>query len=50
MKTIYVKRTQKDYSLSLKLQIVQLIKQGNLSTTGVQRVWYSGKEYYCKLA
>ena len=37
MKTTYVKRTQKDYSLSLKLQIVQLIEQGKLSTTGAQR-------------
>lgn len=30
----YKKRTQKDYSLSLKLQIVQEIEQGLLSTTG----------------
>jgi len=37
MKTIYVKRTQKDYSLSLKLQIVQAIEQGELSTTRAQR-------------
>jgi transposase-like protein len=37
MKTKYVKRTQKDYSLSLKLQIVQGIEQGRLSTTGAQR-------------
>ena len=37
MKTIYVKRTQKDYSLSLKLQIVQAIEQGELSTTQAQR-------------
>jgi len=37
MKTKYVKRTQKDYSLSLKLQIVQAIEQGQLSTTGAQR-------------
>ena len=37
MKTIYVKRTQKDYSLSLKLQIVQAIEQGELSTTQTQR-------------
>ena len=27
----YVKRTQKDYSMSLKLQIVQEIETGNLS-------------------
>jgi len=33
MKTDYVKRTQKDYSLSLKLQIVQSIERGELSTT-----------------
>jgi len=33
MRTNYVKRTQKDYSLSLKLQIVQSIEQGQLSTT-----------------
>ena len=37
MKTNYVKRSQKDYSLSLKLQIVQAIEQGKLSTTGAQR-------------
>ena len=30
----YKKRTQKDYSLSLKLQIVQDIEQGLLTTTG----------------
>ena len=33
MKTNYVKRTQKDYPLSLKLQVVQSIEQGKLSTT-----------------
>ena len=33
MKTTYVKRTQKDYPLSLKLQIVQSIEQGEISTT-----------------
>jgi transposase len=27
----YVKRTQKDYTMSFKLQIVQEIEQGNLS-------------------
>jgi len=37
MKTNYVKRTQKDYPLSLKLQIVQSIEQGKLSTTQAQR-------------
>ena len=29
----YVKRTQKDYSMSFKLQIVQEIEQGQLTTT-----------------
>ena len=37
MKTNYVKRTQKDYSLSLKLQIVESIEKGKLSTTQAQR-------------
>lgn len=37
METNYVKRSQKDYSLNLKLQIVQTIEQGELSTTGAQR-------------
>lgn len=37
MKTNYVKRTQKDYSLSLKLQLVQSIEQGQLSITQTQR-------------
>ncbi|WP_430412960.1 transposase [Kordia sp.] len=31
MKTNYVKRTQKDYSLSFKLQVVQDIEQGELT-------------------
>ena len=31
MKTNYVKRTQKDYSLSFKLQVVQEIEQGELT-------------------
>jgi len=30
----YVKRTQKDYSMSFKLQVVQEIERGELSTTG----------------
>jgi len=30
----YKKRTQKDYSLNLKLQVVQDIEQGLLTTTG----------------
>ena len=29
----YVKRTQKDYSMSFKLQIVQEIEQGQLTAT-----------------
>lgn len=33
MKTTYVKRTQKDYSLSFKLQVVQEIEQGLLTRT-----------------
>ena len=33
MKSNYVKRTQKDYPLSLKLGIVQEIERGELSTT-----------------
>ena len=33
MKTNYVKRTQKDYPLSLKLQIVESIECGSLSTS-----------------
>jgi len=36
-KSPYVKRTQKDYTLSLKLQVVQEIEQGKLSTTAAQR-------------
>jgi transposase-like protein len=33
----YVKRSQRDYSLSLKLQIVQQIERGQLSTKLAQR-------------
>lgn len=33
----YVKRTQKDYPLSLKIQIVKEIESGGLSTCGAQR-------------
>ena len=33
----YAKRTQKDYSLSLKLQLVKEIESGLLSTKGAQR-------------
>ncbi|KDN55941.1 transposase [Flavobacterium seoulense] len=32
LQTNYVKRTQKDYSMSFKLQVVQEIEQGGLST------------------
>ncbi len=35
--TNYVKRSQKDYSMSLKLQIVSQIERGELSTTEAQR-------------
>jgi transposase len=35
--TTYVKRSQRDYTLSLKLKIVQEIEQGRLSTTEAQR-------------
>lgn len=33
----YVKRSQKNYSMSFKLQVVQEIEKGRLSTTGAQR-------------
>lgn len=33
----YVKRTQKDYSLSLKLQLVKEVESGELSTKAAQR-------------
>ena len=36
-KSVYIKRTQKDYSLSLKLQIVTEIEQGRLSATQAQK-------------
>ena len=36
-KTDYVKRSQKDYSLSFKLQVVNEIEQEELSTTGAVR-------------
>jgi transposase-like protein len=35
----YVKRSQRDYSLSLKLQIVQQIERGQLSTKSAQRTY-----------
>lgn len=37
LKDNYVKRTQKDYSLSMKLQIVGEIENGMLSTTAATR-------------
>ncbi|POS01199.1 hypothetical protein Q361_11381, partial [Flavobacterium croceum DSM 17960] len=33
----YVKRTQKDYTMSFKLQVVQEIEQGSVSTYEVCR-------------
>lgn len=33
----YIKRTQKDYSLSFKLQVVQEIETGELDTVGALR-------------
>ncbi len=35
----YVKRTQKDYSLSFKLQIVQAIERGELSCKGAAKMY-----------
>lgn len=35
--SVYTKRSQKDYSMSLKLVVVQEIESGELSTTGAQR-------------
>ena len=37
LKTNYVKRTQKDYSLPFKLQLVTEIENGRLSVTGAKR-------------
>lgn len=36
---IYAKRSQRDYSMSLKLQIVQRIERGELSVTAAQRAY-----------
>jgi len=36
LKTNYVKRTQKDYTLSFKLQVVTQIERGELSVTGAK--------------
>ena len=33
----YVKRTQKDYSMSFKLQVVQEVERGELSTLGAMK-------------
>jgi transposase-like protein len=35
----YEKRTQRDYPLALKLQIVQRIEQGELSCTAAERIY-----------
>ena len=35
--TNYLKRTQRDYSLSLKLQIVQQVERGELSVTQARK-------------
>jgi transposase len=37
--TKYAKRSQRDYSLSFKLQIVQEIEQGRLSVSGARRMY-----------
>lgn len=37
IKSVYVKRTQKDYTMSLKLQVVQQIERGELSTCSACR-------------
>ena len=37
--TRYVKRTQKDYTMSFKLQIVQDIEQGKMSISQVKKVY-----------
>lgn len=33
----YVKRTQKDYSMSFKLQVVQEVERGEMSVTGARK-------------
>lgn len=39
----YVRRTQKDYSMSFKLQVVQEIERGEMSVTGAsRRFWIQG--------
>jgi transposase len=37
--TRYVKRTQKDYSMSFKLQIVQEIERGQLTVTAATKIY-----------
>lgn len=36
-RSVYVKRTQKDYSMSFKLEVVREIERGELSTKGAVR-------------
>ena len=36
-KNEYVKRTQKDYSMSFKMQVVNEVERGEASVTGAQR-------------
>lgn len=38
-KVVYEKRSQKDYSMSFKLEVVKEIESGLISTTGAQEVW-----------
>ncbi len=41
----YVKRTQRDYTLTLKLEIVREVESGELSVTGVKReIWNTTSE------
>ena len=42
-RTEYVKRSQKDYSMSFKLSIVSEVERGKASVTGAQRK-YGSKE------
>ena len=37
--SVYVKRTQKDYSMSFKLQIVQQVERGHLSITDATKMY-----------
>jgi transposase len=38
-KTNYTKRSQRDYPMSFKLQVVQEIERGRLSVTGAQKMY-----------